>query len=25
MTSNVLAIKNAFNGAFIIDEDSPWL
>ena len=25
MTSNVVAIKNAFNGAFVIDPDSPWL
>ncbi|KAL7547831.1 hypothetical protein ACHAWF_011103 [Thalassiosira exigua] len=25
MTSNVLSIKNAFNGAFNLDPDSPWL
>ena len=25
MTSNVLALKNAFNGAFNLDPNSPWL
>jgi hypothetical protein len=25
MTSNVLAVKNAFNGAFNLDPNSPWM
>ena len=25
MTSNVLSLKNAFNGAFNLDPDSPWI
>ena len=25
MTSNVVAVKNSFNRAFYLDEDSPWM